>query len=268
MTTDVRSITPWALIAGGSEGVGACFARRLADQGINLFLIARKPGPLEELATEIRGKGVEVRTLQLDLTAPDAIDKVKAATDGLEIGMLIHNAGSIATFGEFVDLPLEISTDSVMINVISQMQFAHHFGKLMKARGKGFIVMLGSMAGNAGCAMTAAYAGAKACSQIFSEGFWFEMRPHGVHVLSLVIGGTNTPALIRNIGEAREGMADPDDVAKEGLDHLLDGPVWVASGYGGAAHHIRKLPRVDAVTMMSEASAPLFKAQIAARAAG
>ena len=73
-----RRYGPWALIAGGSEGVGACFAHRLAEQGINLVLVARKPGPLEGLASEIRGRAhVEVRTLALDLTAADMLSRIE-----------------------------------------------------------------------------------------------------------------------------------------------------------------------------------------------
>ena len=63
---------PWAVIAGGSEGVGASFARQLAEAGLNLVLIARKPEPLEEVAAQVRAHGVEVRTLQQDLLAPDS----------------------------------------------------------------------------------------------------------------------------------------------------------------------------------------------------
>ena len=68
---------PWAVIAGGSEGVGASFAEELSRVGINLVLIARKPGPLEETAAKARANGVEVRTLALDLLTPDAFDQIR-----------------------------------------------------------------------------------------------------------------------------------------------------------------------------------------------
>lgn len=59
---DPQYYGPWAVIAGGSEGVGAGFADELSKIGINLVLIARKPGPLEETAAKARANGVEVRT--------------------------------------------------------------------------------------------------------------------------------------------------------------------------------------------------------------
>ncbi len=61
---DMTRYGPWAVIAGGSEGVGAAFARKLAAAGINLVLVARKPEPLAAVADEIRGtSNVAVRTL-------------------------------------------------------------------------------------------------------------------------------------------------------------------------------------------------------------
>src|SRR3546814_7406897 len=75
---------PWAIVAGASEGTGACFAHEIAAAGINLLLIARRAGPLEAIAEDIRrDHGVEVRTLSLDLNQPDAAQRLAAAADGL-----------------------------------------------------------------------------------------------------------------------------------------------------------------------------------------
>jgi len=61
---------PWALIAGGSEGIGKSFAMQLAARGLDLLLLARRGGPLEETAQEIRERfGVQVVAQTLDLTA-------------------------------------------------------------------------------------------------------------------------------------------------------------------------------------------------------
>src|SRR5579862_6273069 len=94
---------PWALIAGGSEGVGASFAHKLAAAGIHLVLLARKPEPLDVLAREVRDRhGVEVRTVSVDLTAPDALDRVRAIADDVEVGCLIYNAGTDNKAREFL----------------------------------------------------------------------------------------------------------------------------------------------------------------------
>src|SRR5690348_16639220 len=99
-----RRYGPWALIAGGSEGVGASFARRFAAEGINLVLVARKPEPLEAAKTALQAEfGIEVRTQALDLTALDAFDQIRASTDDLEIGMLVYNAGTDNKSKDFLD---------------------------------------------------------------------------------------------------------------------------------------------------------------------
>jgi short-subunit dehydrogenase len=91
---DTAKYGPWALVAGGSEGVGAEFAQLLAEAGLNLVLVARKPDPLQHTAERCRRHGGEVRTVQADLSAPDASESIAAATSGLEVGLLILVAGA------------------------------------------------------------------------------------------------------------------------------------------------------------------------------
>ncbi|WP_082964681.1 SDR family NAD(P)-dependent oxidoreductase [Mycobacterium sp. E796] len=79
---DLAKYGPWAVIAGGSEGVGAEFAQQLASGGCNLVLIARKPGPLEATARKCREIGAEVRALALDLTDPQSTAPIIAETAG------------------------------------------------------------------------------------------------------------------------------------------------------------------------------------------
>jgi short-subunit dehydrogenase involved in D-alanine esterification of teichoic acids len=69
---------PWALIIGGSEGVGASFARKLAASGFKLVLVARKLPPLQGLADELTKAGTEVRIASVDMSKPDALHRVRA----------------------------------------------------------------------------------------------------------------------------------------------------------------------------------------------
>jgi len=252
---------PWAVIAGGSEGVGAGFARKLAAKGLNLVLLARKPGPLEALAQAIRAESqVEVRTLATDLTAPDMLERVKAATAGLEVGLMIYNAGAVSRFVEFIDGTVDEALRMVRLNVVGQTALAHHFGTGMRARGRGGIVLIGSVAGYAGGPEEICYSAAKAYTRIFSEGLWYEMKPHGVHVLGLILGLTRTPAMERqglNMSNPEFPPADPDAVAQEGLDHLAEGPLWHADGTGEGAHYLNALPREQAVEFMAQGAKAL-----------
>lgn len=230
---DVEKYGPWAVIAGGSEGVGAEFAIQLAASGMNLVLLARKPVPLEETASACRALGVEVRTLGIDLTRPDAAEAVAAETDDLEVGLLIYNAGANTHSKEFLDGDLAAFDQVIALNITTQLALVHHFGRAMRARGHGGIVLVGSLAGYLGSVRHTTYGGAKAFGRIFAEGLWVELRDHGVDVLELVLGVTRTPAMER-VGLDFEvpGMkvAEPADVAREGLANLGNGPVHIAGG--------------------------------------
>ena len=194
---------PWALIAGGSEGVGESFARQLAAEGINLVLVARKTGPLETLALSIRQQnGVSVRTVSADLTALDVLDQLRAVTDDLEVGLLIYNAGAVSGFSAFLDQSAEANLKISRLNAITPTILAHHYGGQMRSRGRGGIILVGSMAGYAGGPGEICYSAGKAYSRILSEGLWYELKPHGVHVLGLTLG------LTRYAGDGSVGAGD------------------------------------------------------------
>src|SRR5579883_1159066 len=187
---------PWALIAGGSEGVGAAFAHKLAAKGLNLVLLARKPGPLAEVAQQVRGIAqVQVRTASVDLRQPDLLERVRAITDDIEVGMLIYNAGVIGP-SPFLDRPLEQNLKSLRLTVDGPVILAHHFGLRMRERGRGGIIILGSMSSFAGSRNFVVYSAAKSFDVTFGEGLWYELKPYGVNVLSLIIGLTRTPKLM------------------------------------------------------------------------
>lgn len=228
---DLEKYGPWALVIGGSEGVGAAFARMLAADGFKLVLVARKQGPLDELAAELRGRGAEVRVLSADLSKPDVLAKVRAVTDDVEVGLLIYNAGANDTRGLFVELPEEVTQSVIAINVLGQANFSRHYGALMAGRGRGGIILGGSLSSYLGSPTLAAYTGSKAFSRIFSEALWGEMAPLGVDVLHLNIGFTATPAMAR-LGMPVELAEPPETVAREGLENIANGPVWIVSTPG------------------------------------
>jgi len=243
---DTNHYGPWAVIAGGSEGVGSAFADSLAQAGINVVLIARKSGPLEETANKVRAHGVQVRTLSLDLLLPDAVAQIRQVTDDLEIGLLIFNAGANSYGHEFVTSELDRVQGVIDLNITRQLELARHFGAKMKERGRGGIMLLGSLAGYLGSEQQSIYGAAKAFSRVFAEGLWLELKPFGVHVVELVLGVTRTPAMERaglRFDIPGLNVAEAEDVAREGLEHLADGPVWIAGGNYKAAQQRSGFPR-------------------------
>ena len=240
---DLAKYGPWALIVGGSEGVGAAFARLLAADGFKLVLVARKQAPLDALAGELRGAGAEVRVLSADLARPDALEGVRAVTDDVEVGLMIYNAGANNTRGNFVELPAEVSDSVIAINVLGQAAFARHYGAAMCARRRGGIILTGSLGGYLGSPTLAAYTASKAFSRIFTEALWAECQPMGVDVLHLNIGFTATPAMAR-LGMPVEMAEAPEMVAREGLDNIANGPVWIVSTPGNI-ERVRMISGVD-----------------------
>lgn len=230
---DVDRHGPWAVIAGGSEGVGASFATQLAEAGLNLVLLARKPGPLEETAEAARSLGVEVRTLAVDLTEPDAMKHIVEVTDDVEVGLLVFNAGANTYGHEFVTGELERFRQVIDLNITAQLALVRHFGEPMKERRRGGLLLVGSLAGFMGQAQISVYSAVKAFCRVFAEGLWLEMRDHDVDVLEFVLGVTRTPAMARaGLSFDIPGMhvSEPDDVARQALASLGDGPVQVAAG--------------------------------------
>jgi len=233
--TLTASYGPWGVVAGGSDGVGAAFAHAMAAQGMNVVLVARRVPELEASAADIRARyGVEVAAVGLDLSAPDAMAKLAAATVGLEIGLFVYNAGGDDLSAAFLDKDLDAHLRLVNRNCVSVLAAAYRFGAPMVARGRGAMVLVTSGAAWAGGATLAAYGATKAFDLILAEGLWAEWRASGVDVLALVLGRTDTPSLRRVMdakGEPYGVLADPADVAQEALSHLADGPTWT---YGSA----------------------------------
>lgn len=230
---DAAKYGPWALIAGGSEGVGAEFARLLAESGLNVVLVARSADGLKQTADVCRSHGAEIRTVQADLSDPGACLDIIEATRDIEIGLLILVAGANTHSREFLDGDLAEFRRVIDLNVSTPLALTHHFGQAMRYRRRGGIVVLGSLSGYLGSARHTVYGGVKAFSRIFAEGLWLELRDHGVDVLELVLGVTRTPAMERvglNFDARGVVVAEPADVAREGLEWLGHGPVHIVSG--------------------------------------
>jgi uncharacterized protein len=220
---------PWALIVGGSEGIGAAFARKLAAKKFNIVLVARKEAPLLELAAELRTGGVEVRTLSADLSRPDVLGSLRTVTDDIVIGYLIYVAGANSIRGNIVDLEPEVFRAVIAVNVLAPVEFVHHYGSLMKARGRGGIIVAGSLSNFIGSATLGPYTASKAFSRIFTEALWAECKPMGIDVLHMVVGFTATPAMER-LGIDTATAQSPDQVAQEALDGMQNGPLLLLGG--------------------------------------
>jgi short-subunit dehydrogenase len=254
---------PWALIAGASEGTGASFARQVAERGINVALISRRSDPLDQLAGEIRAAAkVAVRTASVDLTSASLLDDLAPLVDGIEVGLLVYNAGAVYYAQAFVDRPLDDALQLVALNCRGTVLLTHHFGSAMAARGRGGIILMTSMSAAAGSAYTAVYNATKAFDMTLAESLWIELGQRGVDVLALVAGLTDTPAMHRSgvrFDDPTFVAMSADDVAEEAIGALGRGPVHVAGKQNREmAAALWPAPRVELISAMSAGAASLY----------
>ncbi|MDH3199576.1 MAG: SDR family NAD(P)-dependent oxidoreductase [Myxococcales bacterium] len=256
---------PWAVVAGASEGIGASFSRRLAGRGLNLVLLARRAGRLEELASELRTKhGVEVKTQSLDLGATNLLEGLKKATADLDVGLAIYNA-AYSPIGRFLDVRLEDHFDVINVNVRGPLVVSHYFGQRLAARGRGGLILMSSMSGYQGTAMVANYAATKAYDTILAEGLWYELQEQGIDVLACVAGATLTPSFEQSTDRTPSSWLarpmQPDEVTGQALRDLGQQPTGVSGRRNrfGATLLGRILPRRAAIRMVSKETEHMYR---------
>jgi short-subunit dehydrogenase len=220
---------PWALVTGASSGIGEQFARVLAEMGLDLVLVARRTERIEKLAEELRGShGVEVEPLTLDLSEPDFLGPLVRACKGKDIGLVVSNAG-IGAKGLCHEAQREQLTQMLAANCRAPLLLAHALVPALIERGRGGLLLTGSIEGFVGFPYSAAYAATKAFVTSFGEGLWGELREHGVDVLVLAPGATDTEILPKSGFDPQDmaGLMAPETVARLTLRRLGRGPVYV-----------------------------------------
>ena len=223
------------LITGASSGIGEVFARKLAARGRNVLLVARSEDKLITLCNELgRSNSIRAQYVALDLSKPESAARLfeEAEKRGLEIDMLINNAG-FGSMGEFANLDLARELNMIDLNIKSLVELTHRFIQPMIERRQGTIINVASTAAFQPVPFMATYAATKAFVLSFSEALWEENRAHGIKVLALCPGVTDT-----NFFEAARGHKPParvsqtaEEVVDTALRGLARGKSHVISGW-------------------------------------
>jgi uncharacterized protein len=166
---------PWALVAGASEGIGAAFATALARRGLDLVLVARRPGPLAALAGRLPVRAI---TVAADLATARGLAAVKKATQDLEVGLVVVNA-AYSPIGRLIDQDPAQTQRALDLNCRAPLVLAHRHLPAMAARGRGGLIIMSSLAGLQGTPSLATYAATKAFGGVLAEGLWAELRGTG-----------------------------------------------------------------------------------------
>jgi hypothetical protein len=197
---------PWAVITGASSGIGLAIAEQLAAAGLHLGLVARRETELRALAGHLASShGIETRTIVADLAQPAGLAAVENETLPLDAGLLVAAAG-FGTSGPLIDTALADELSLLDVNCRAVLVQSHHFARRLAKRGRGGIILFGSLAGYQGVARTAIYAASKAYVQSLAEALHLELAPHGVNVLASAPGPVTSGFAAR----ARLTMAQAD----------------------------------------------------------
>src|SRR5712672_3773527 len=192
---DKKRFGPWALITGASSGIGKEFARQIAASGINIVLVARREALLKQAGAEFSKRyGVEHRVVVLDVSQEDFIGQLASATNDLDIGLVVSNAGT-GNPGEFLKHDRQLLRETVRLGARAHLDIAHHFGAKHAKRRRGGIVLAGAMGAENGVPLMANDGAAKAYVHSLGEALHFEFKPLGVCVTVLAAGFTETAVL-------------------------------------------------------------------------
>jgi hypothetical protein len=188
---------PWALVTGASSGIGAEFAEQLASAGLNVVLAARREALLEERAQDLRRRfGIETRTVTVDLSETDSVDRLCAAVDDLDIGLIVSNAGT-GNPGSLLAEDHDELLQRYRLNSLAHLNIAYRFAPKLVLRGRGGLILGGAMGAAHGIPFMAGDAGSKAFVQSLGESIHIELKPKGVYVTVLVVPPTDTPIIAK-----------------------------------------------------------------------
>lgn len=208
------------VVTGASSGIGRAVAHAFAREGARVVLGARRKEELEEAAAAMRHGGREARAVPCNVVVPQQVERlIEAATSRWDrLDIVVANAG-IGLTADVAETTREDFRHVFDVNVVGVFNTIHAALPRMIAQKSGTIVIISSVLGYRGIPRFASYCATKAALNAFSEGLRTELEPHGIRVLLVAPGLTDTEFFLRRLGTPgpeplREKMAAmPADVA-------------------------------------------------------
>lgn len=228
--TDIR---PLAVVTGASSGIGYELAKLAVEAGHDLVVAADQPS-LVEAEQAFRALGAQVTAVQADLSTTEGCDALIAAVGGRPIDVLMANAGH-GLGHAFLDQAWDDARHVIDTNVTGTCYLLHRLVPQMRGRGRGRVLITGSIAGLMPGAFQAVYNGTKAFIDSFSWALRNELKDCGVTVTCLMPGATDTlfferaDMLDTKVGQSRKMEAA--DVARIGFDAMMKGDGDVIAGF-------------------------------------
>lgn len=224
---------PLAIVTGASTGIGFELAHIAAEAGHDLIVVANEP-LIDSAAADFRSTGVDVQSVEADLSTFQGVDQLLAACNGRPIDILCANAGT-GYGGAFLDQDVDRWRATIDTNITGTVYLLQKVLRDMVARGEGRVLVTGSIAGYVPGAFNAVYNATKAFIDNFTDALRNEMKDvEGVTLTTLMPGATETEFFARaDMLDTKVGQADKDDpakVARDGWEAMMDGRNSIVSG--------------------------------------
>jgi short-subunit dehydrogenase len=233
---------PYALITGGSKGIGKAIAIELAAHGFDLLLASRSKEMLLETAAEISNlHKVKVQHLSIDLSENGAAKKIVewCTSNNYEVNALINNAG-YGIWGLFENVPLTEEQNMMQLHMNTMVELCHAFLPHLKKHKPAYILNVSSTAAFQAVPAMSVYAATKAFVITFTRGLQYELQNSGISVSCLIPGTTDTSFMDRAKMDPLREIAKkfemrPDIVAKAAVAGLLKGTLEIIPGFSNKA---------------------------------
>jgi uncharacterized protein len=222
-----------AVVTGASTGIGFELAKQCAQHGFDLVIAADEPA-INDAAEALKGEGVQAEAVKADLATLEGVDTLYAKINGRAVDALLANAGR-GLGKAFLDQDFTAVRRVVDTNVTGTIYLIYKVGRDMQVRGKGRILITGSIAGFMPGTYQAVYNGTKAFLDSFSFALRAELKGTDVTVTCLMPGATETDFFERadmldtKVGTQKKD--DPAEVAKTGFEAMMAGKGDVVTGW-------------------------------------
>ena len=244
---------PWAVVTGAAQGVGLAFAEAILARGVGVVLVDRAP----EVVDVAAGLGSQARGVVADLVDPGWLDPVRAASDHLEVGLVVANA-AVSYVGRFLDQPAASRDATVQVNCLAPTELAAWALPPMVARGRGGFVATSSGSALGGTASVATYSASKAYVLNLCEAVGWELRGTGVDCQAVVAPSMDTPGWRSHAVDPTKLLApavDPRVVVEGALDHLPEGGAYLPDAGLELLDGLDRRARVD---LLSHTTASMY----------
>jgi uncharacterized protein len=225
----------FAIVTGASTGIGFELASVAAENGYDLLVVADEP-LIDAAAADFRQHGVDVRSVEADLSTIEGVDRLIQAAGGRPIDVLCANAGR-GVGGAFLDQEVDAWRKVIDTNVTGTVYLLQQVLREMVARNDGKVLITGSIAGLIPGSFNAIYNSTKSFIDNFADALRNEIKESsGVTITTLMPGATDTEFFARadmldtNVGVS-DKKDDPAKVAQDGWNALMKGEAHIVSGW-------------------------------------